>query len=116
MRDGSQGSRDRRDRRDTRLSDRSVLPPVESRIAKRFDRHTSQEVCPWNVKFSRDATEVAFTPRAELETPDLVAFATMDEAEFAARFRDTPLARAKRAGVQRNTVAAVRNWETRSTT
>jgi epoxyqueuosine reductase len=61
-----------------------------------------QEVCPWNAKFSRAATEPAFEPRAELEAPDLAVFATMDDAEFKSRFGDTPLARAKRAGLVRN--------------
>jgi epoxyqueuosine reductase len=59
-------------------------------------------VCPWNAKFSRAATEPAFEPRAELEAPDLAAFATMDDAESKRRFGDTPLARAKRAGLVRN--------------
>ncbi len=30
-------------------------------ISKRVCRQTSQDVCPWNVTFSRDTTEVAFT-------------------------------------------------------
>src|SRR5665647_3904720 len=37
------------------LAVRSVWLPVPSGIAKWFDRHTSQEVCPWNAKFSREA-------------------------------------------------------------
>lgn len=79
-----------------------VFLPVASGIAKWFDRHTSQEVCPWNAKFSRPATEEAFTPRPELVTSDVAAFATMDDTEFNARFGDTPLSRAKRAGLVRN--------------
>jgi epoxyqueuosine reductase len=67
-----------------------------------FGCDVCQEVCPWNVKFSRAASEEAFMPRAELEAPDLAAFATMDEAEFKVRCGDTPLMRAKRAGLQRN--------------
>jgi epoxyqueuosine reductase len=66
-------------------------------------------VCPWNAKFSRDATEESFTPRPELVAPDLGEFATMDEAEFRARFGDTPLSRAKRAGLQRNAAAVLSN-------
>lgn len=68
-----------------------------------------QTCCPWNTKFSRDATEAAFTPRAELAAPDIAAFATMDDAEFKARFGDTPLARAKHAGVARNATAVLRH-------
>jgi epoxyqueuosine reductase len=66
-----------------------------------------QEVCPWNVKFSRPATEEAFTPRAELVAPDLAVFAAMDDAEFRARFGDTPLRRAKLRGLQRNAAAVL---------
>jgi len=92
-----------------RFGFRSVLPPVPSGNAKWFDRHTSQEVCPWNAKFARAATEPAFTPRPELAAPDFAAFATMDDAEFKARFGDTPLSRAKRAGLQRNAAAMSRH-------
>jgi len=63
-----------------------------------------------NAKFSRPAAEVAFTPREELVRPDLAAFATMDDTEFNARFGDTPLSRAKRAGLAR-TAAALRGNE-----
>jgi len=80
----------------------SVFPPVVSDNSKWFCRHISQNVCPWNHKFSRPATEVAFTPRAELVTPDLEAFATMDEGEFKTRYGDTPLSRARAAGIRRN--------------
>jgi hypothetical protein len=81
-------------------------PAVERRIMNWFDRHTSQEVCPWNAKFSRAATEPACTPRAELVEPDSAAFAAMDDAEFRQRFGDTPLSRAKRGGLARNAVTA----------
>lgn len=73
-----------------------------------FGCDVCQEVCPWNAKFSRAVTEVAFTPRPELVAPDLTAFAVMGDAEFKSRFGDTPLARAKRAGLARN-AAAMRN-------
>jgi len=70
-----------------------------------FGCDVCQEVCPWNAKFSRDATETAFAPRAELVKPDLAMFASLDDAEFKARFGDTPLARPKRAGLARNAAA-----------
>ncbi|MBM3906480.1 MAG: tRNA epoxyqueuosine(34) reductase QueG [Gemmatimonadetes bacterium] len=65
-----------------------------------------QDVCPWNEKFSRLATEPAFTPRRELTTPGAAAFVTMEDAAFKARFGDTPLSRAKLAGLRRNASAA----------
>ncbi|MEK7239184.1 MAG: tRNA epoxyqueuosine(34) reductase QueG [Gemmatimonadota bacterium] len=64
-----------------------------------------QEVCPWNAKFSRAATEDAFRPRAELADQDVASFATMSDPEFMARYGDTPLRRAKRVGLARNAAA-----------
>ncbi|MBW7933409.1 MAG: hypothetical protein H3C62_07310 [Gemmatimonadaceae bacterium] len=61
------------------------------------------------MKFATDATEPAFAPRAELIAPDLASFATMDDTEFKAKFGDTPLSRAKRAGLERNAMALQRN-------
>ena len=59
-------------------------------------------MCPWNDKFSRAATEPAFMPRPELETPDVAAFTELRDTEFKARFGDTPLARGKVSGLKRN--------------
>lgn len=77
--------------------------------SKWFCRHTSQEVCPWNRKFATAATEPAFTPHPHLETPDVTSFSTMDDTAFKERYGDTPLARAKRAGLQRNAAAMSRH-------
>jgi epoxyqueuosine reductase QueG len=44
-------------------------------------------------------------PRAELETPDVASFSTLTDAEFKARFGDTPLMRAKLPGLKRNASA-----------
>jgi epoxyqueuosine reductase len=74
-----------------------------------FGCDVCQTCCPWNVKFSRAATEEAFTPRAELVTPDIAAFTAMNDVEFKARLGDTPLARAKRAGLSRNAAATICN-------
>jgi epoxyqueuosine reductase len=72
-----------------------------------------QEVCPWNVKFSRDATESAFAAReviagkdAQMLAQDLLA---MSQAEFSAAFRKSPMKRAKLAGLQRNARAVLTN-------
>ncbi len=69
-------------------------------------------MCPWNAKFSRAATESAFTPRAELVEPDIVAFAAMTDAEFKRRFDETPLSRAKLRGLRRNSAAVSDNYGT----
>ena len=65
-----------------------------------------QEVCPWNVKFSRDATEAAFDVREVIADKDARTLAedllAMSQEEFSAAFRKSPMKRAKLAGLQRN--------------
>lgn len=65
-----------------------------------------QSVCPWNVKFSRDATEVAFVVRDVIAGKDARTLAedilAMNQEEFSAAFRKSPMKRAKLAGLQRN--------------
>lgn len=65
-----------------------------------------QEVCPWNVKFSRDATESGFAAREVIAGKDALTLATdllaMSQEEFSSAFRKSPMKRAKLAGLQRN--------------
>lgn len=67
---------------------------------------TCQDVCPWNVKFSRDATEPAFVAREVVAGKDARTLATeilaMGQEEFSAAFRKSPMKRAKLAGLKRN--------------
>lgn len=83
------------------------------RIAIRFCRHVSQEVCPWNVKFAREATEPSFAPRAEIGHKDANALAAevlaMSDDEFRAAFKGSAMKRAKLAGLTRNAVVALDN-------
>lgn len=79
-------------------------PPLGDRI---FGCDICQEVCPWNRRFARPTTEPAFRP--DHATLDLVGLLTLDEGEFRARFRDTPLRRARRAGLLRNATVALGN-------
>jgi len=72
----------------------------------RVSRHTSQEVCPWNVKFSRDVSEPALAPRAEIADVTLEEWAAMDEAEWKRRTQGTALRRAKWEGFRRNVAVA----------
>jgi epoxyqueuosine reductase len=68
-----------------------------------------QDVCPWN-RFARvTAGAAAFAPREGLAAPDLVELMTLDAAGFAARFRGTPVKRAKRRGLLRNVAIALGN-------
>jgi epoxyqueuosine reductase QueG len=63
-------------------------------------------VCPWNVKFSRDATEVAFAARDVIAVKDARTLANdviaMSQEEFSAAFKKSPMDRAKLAGLQRH--------------
>jgi epoxyqueuosine reductase len=68
-----------------------------------------QEVCPWNVKFSRDVADAELQPRPELTHPDLAALLTLSEEQFRAMFRGTPVLRSKRRGLLRNAAVAVAN-------
>jgi epoxyqueuosine reductase len=85
---------------------RSVPDPVPSGIAKWLYRHISQDVCPWNVRFSRELTEPAFAPREALAGKDARTLARellgMSREEFSAAFEGSPMRRAKLRGLKRN--------------
>lgn len=72
-----------------------------------------QEVCPWNVKFSRDATEPAFAPHGMIAGKDARTLArgilAMDENAFRAAFRKSPMKRAKLRGLKRNAAVVLGN-------
>jgi epoxyqueuosine reductase len=75
------------------------------------------DVCPWNERFAEPATLPAFAPRRPLAGVDQHTFEKMDEAEFAARYGDTPFARPGLPGMRRNVraaLASVGREETRS--
>jgi len=68
-----------------------------------------QEVCPWNVKFSRAAAHDALAPRAENSEPDLTELLLLSEEQFRSRFPRSPVRRAKRRGLARNAAIALGN-------
>lgn len=74
-----------------------------------------QEVCPWNVKFSRDAAEPAFSAREAIAGRDARTLATeilaMDDAQFRTRLRKSPMKRAKRSGLVRNAQVVLANQD-----
>lgn len=76
-----------------------------------FGCDVCQDVCPWNSRapLSREA---AFAPRANSNPIDLIALFDLDDAAFRARFRHTPLWRARRRGVLRNAAIALGNRPT----
>ena len=69
-----------------------------------------QDVCPWNRR-RRHAGGDSFTAREGLVAPELPALAeaALDAEAFRARFRRSPLRRAKRRGLLRNVAVALGN-------
>jgi len=71
-----------------------------------------QDVCPWNVRFSRDIREESFLPRDILDG-DARAVArrilSMDDDTFRREFKGSPMKRAKRRGLARNAATVLGN-------
>ena len=65
-----------------------------------------QDVCPWNRR-APVTKEEAFQPKEF--APELDQLAELPEEVFRARFRDSPVRRAKHAGLMRNVEIAMRN-------
>jgi len=70
-----------------------------------------QDVCPWNTKPGNapPANAPEFQPQEKLVHPELQWLARMDEEEFRAIFRGSPVKRAKYAGLKRNVAIAMGN-------
>ena len=79
-----------------------------SGIPKQERRDISQEVCSWN-SFAEPATEPALLSREGLDGPSLIEWMTMTQEEFSARFKGSPIKRAKRRGLLRNVAVALGN-------
>lgn len=67
-----------------------------------------QEVCPWNRKAPL-SDEPAFRPRSGFSTPELIPLLSLTQEEFSARFKASPIKRAKRRGLLRNVAVALGN-------
>lgn len=65
-------------------------------------------VCPWN-KFAQQAEEIKLKARPELRTPDLLALAKIDDAQFRDLFRGSPVKRIGHARFIRNILIAIGN-------
>ncbi len=61
-----------------------------------------QDVCPWNEKFQKESHESAFAPREENLNLKAIDIHLMTREDFSARFRQSPVKRAKFEGFQRN--------------
>ncbi len=73
-----------------------------------------QEVCPWNERFAEPSDDPAYGAREGLDGPSLLNLTdellSLSSEEFSARFRKSPIKRAKRAGLLRNLCIALGNW------
>jgi len=69
-----------------------------------------QDVCPWN-KFSRPTAEPRFMPRPNIRDVSLEEWMELDLEGFRARFRRSPVKRAKYDGFRRNVRIALQDRE-----
>jgi len=72
-----------------------------------------QDVCPWNIRFSRELEENAFRPREAIGRKDARALATeilrMNEDGYRSLFSGSPMKRAKLRGLKRNAAVVLGN-------
>lgn len=73
-----------------------------------FGCDVCQDVCPWNQRSPANGGE-DFFPRTDNNPVVLAELLELDEAGFRARFRHTPLWRAKRRGILRNAAIVLGN-------
>ncbi|MFM8414088.1 MAG: tRNA epoxyqueuosine(34) reductase QueG, partial [Planctomycetota bacterium] len=73
-----------------------------------FGCDVCQEVCPWN-RHAPGSAEPAFQPRRGETSLSLADVLGLDEAAFRARFRGSPILRAKRRGLLRSAAVALGN-------
>jgi epoxyqueuosine reductase len=66
-----------------------------------FGCDVCQDVCPWN-RFSQSHNEIQFTPIPEILDLSTKEWEELTEESFKAIFKESPLKRAKFAGIQRN--------------
>lgn len=73
-----------------------------------FGCDVCQDVCPWNHR-SPESSVPEFLPRPDANPTELAPLFEMDEAAFRRRFRKTPLWRAHRRGLLRNSAIVLGN-------
>jgi epoxyqueuosine reductase len=85
-----------------------IRPLMKNRI---YGCDICQEVCPWNGK-PKAQTKADFRVREDLVAPKLETLLFFDDESFRARFKKSPIKRAKREGFMRNVAIALGNWGT----
>ena len=68
-----------------------------------------QDVCPWNVRFSRDISVPELLPHSDRTSPDAAELLALDQSAWRARFGQSAMSRAKRRGLARNAAVALGN-------
>jgi epoxyqueuosine reductase len=87
----------------------AIPEPLREGVGRHvFGCDICQDVCPWNRK-RRHSGGGAFEPRPGLVAPDLAELAELDAHGFSARFRRSPVKRARRRGLLRNVAVALGN-------
>jgi epoxyqueuosine reductase len=75
-----------------------------------------QDVCPWNEKFALPLREEAFKPRPAIAGKDAQTLArdllAMSDEEFRISFKNSPMKRARLAGLKRNAAVVLANVAT----
>ena len=66
-----------------------------------------QEVCPFNLRRAEPTTEPAYQARPAVKNRAVADLLFMDDEEFRAAFKGSPIKRAKRRGLLRNAAAAL---------
>lgn len=94
-----------------------LLAPVESVISKRVSGDICQEVCPWNVRSSKELPKDSpFASRDMLSGKDARRLArdllAMTQQEFSGAFKGSPMKRAKLHGLKRNAAVVLGNSAT----
>jgi epoxyqueuosine reductase len=87
----------------------AIPPPLREGLGRHvFGCDVCQDVCPWNRR-RRQRGGSAFEPRPGGLSPDFAGLAGLDAEAFGARFRRSPVKRARRRGLLRNVAVAIGN-------
>lgn len=92
--------------RDSRIPD-ELVSKMDNWV---FGCDVCQDVCPWNKKFQKGTNESAFSPREENLNLKAEDVHLMTREDFSARFRQSPVKRAKFEGFQRNARALTHSF------
>lgn len=74
-----------------------------------FGCDVCQDVCPWNVRFSKPTTDAAFQPRPIASNARPEEFLALRPGDWKHDLRGTPLVRPKRGGLMRNAAIVAGN-------